>query len=1045
MEDDCRYRGYPAESTRLNHSGSFRWGTTPSKRSRINLDSTDDSLLEMSRFKNASKIECRIVTDVQSKGLASRIVKYHENESRLLNRSMSAHNLYSSRPGVFPLVTLKKTELPHRATTQQQTMTRIAPPDKSVFYGNTLSSLWRSNSVVGIQKSDEDISRENRPIIHPPPTENDMAPTRSVLDVLKEISRKRINSDDLDSMESSKKNRIGNDFLDAGVVTPSIISPSNASLATNCFKRQRDAISQCITDNSSCRIPDNNKSPEQIKKRICNYNNDIISSLSSSAKRKPNAGRRIRDLNQTVPVYLKPHESKKPDIGSPIETNVPRDKRFINLASMNADEDKTHDTIPQRSKSDGVGAGCASVQASVKPRLTLFNKNYEVHNDNSHKDIGNDDNSDENSECAGIHFVKPKKLISTGLKNPIIERTQKSKLALMLSGLKGELYPAEDCDEVDTSKPSEIKILNEPNKGSGPKSTNFAAKVDSTTNIGIVSIQKDSQANAPTVKDSSKPTEKTPEVSKISPLVGIKLTPQKNLPNENQTKISEMPKQTNAPVLGGFTGNSLTPTKSNANNTTVTETSTTSGKPSMPLQFGSLINPPNSESNVQPQPTPTGNFAFTPATTVASTSNVSKPAESNNSTNATVAANSGFLSNNCTSSSAFKFGPNPNTESKPKPQAAVSSTTTSPFTFGVSSNTSSTIVPATTPSATQFSFNSSSSIATKNNAFSFGAVPNKDNNLSFNTNSLANSNLQSASMTPSQELNFKQNSGATMTMATPAVFGSQNVTSNGQKAPLSTTNTPNVFSSPTVTSTEPNKQSSSIFGVSSDTNKTPSSLFATKTGSKESPFGSNVKALDPTTFTFGSTSTSSTDVGKSTSVDQNKPFTFASGANVSDKVNSSNIFGPSPSTTSAATPSTPGFSFGQNSGMGEKQNMSQTFNFGSNNSTSSTSNPTSNASVGGFSFSASTIKANPTSSSKPFSFGAPNANTNITQTYSNLFSAPVANSTLNTNVSFNFGSTPSVSTASTPNMANIFSVPPANAPTPGGDRPIRRATRRLHK
>lgn len=48
---------------------------------------------------------------------------------------------------------------------------------------------------MGLHRSDDDISSENKPIIHPPPTENDMAPTRSVLDVLKEISRKRINSD----------------------------------------------------------------------------------------------------------------------------------------------------------------------------------------------------------------------------------------------------------------------------------------------------------------------------------------------------------------------------------------------------------------------------------------------------------------------------------------------------------------------------------------------------------------------------------------------------------------------------------------------------------------------------------------------------------------------------------------------------------------------------------------------------------------------------------------------------------------------------------
>lgn len=115
---------------------SFRWGSSPickSSANLINLDSNaEDSIFEKTRIRNISKIDPRIVADVQSKGLASRIVKYHENESRL-NRSMSAHNLYS-KPGQFPLVTLKKTELPYRATKQNVSMTRIAPPGKQNIF-----------------------------------------------------------------------------------------------------------------------------------------------------------------------------------------------------------------------------------------------------------------------------------------------------------------------------------------------------------------------------------------------------------------------------------------------------------------------------------------------------------------------------------------------------------------------------------------------------------------------------------------------------------------------------------------------------------------------------------------------------------------------------------------------------------------------------------------------------------------------------------------------------------------------------------------------
>lgn len=154
-------QGIPvADSTHLNGSGyvlyftfffnfikliiflkkfiSFSWGTSMSPRHRSNssfclnnthsttVDGNNRSIAVSPKSKNVSKIDARIVADVQSKGLASRIVKYHESGTRL-NRSMSAHNLYS-KPGQFPVVTLKKTELPYRATKQELSMIRIPPP-----------------------------------------------------------------------------------------------------------------------------------------------------------------------------------------------------------------------------------------------------------------------------------------------------------------------------------------------------------------------------------------------------------------------------------------------------------------------------------------------------------------------------------------------------------------------------------------------------------------------------------------------------------------------------------------------------------------------------------------------------------------------------------------------------------------------------------------------------------------------------------------------------------------------------------------------------
>lgn len=169
-------------------------------------------------FRISQYIHFRVYTDVQSKGLASRIVKYHENSSKL-NRSMSVGNLYS-KPGQFPVVHLKKAEVqvnPRRtpslstvriappgkegvvivANAYMSSPLFISPPEKSLYQVSTRSSIFRTGSitpaVAGVGKLDERESRDNRPIV--PPAENDVNPTRSVLDALKEISRKRINSD----------------------------------------------------------------------------------------------------------------------------------------------------------------------------------------------------------------------------------------------------------------------------------------------------------------------------------------------------------------------------------------------------------------------------------------------------------------------------------------------------------------------------------------------------------------------------------------------------------------------------------------------------------------------------------------------------------------------------------------------------------------------------------------------------------------------------------------------------------------------------------
>ncbi|KAI9576083.1 mucin-5AC [Glossina fuscipes] len=637
-----------AESTRLNSnansqmSNSFPWGIcdiSPRKSKDKSTFAYSNStmgeykarnlLRESSRSQNnISKIDSRIFADVQSKGLASRIVKYHENESRL-NRNMSAYNLYI-KPGQFPVVNLNKSQLPLRATKQTVSMTYIAPPDKPAFHGNTISSLLRSSSVVGLHKSDEEISRENRPIIHPPPTENDMAPTRSVLEVLKEISRKRINNEDSTLNETNKKHceRSGNDTIDiASGGQP--LNQNQDSISTQSYKRQRDgSVNYCRTT-----IPGGPSSPEQVKKRLCSYNNDITSSLSSSMKRKLYDPKQYSEkLSRTSPTFADNCEIQKSkiqkqqgsfdvEINNRIKTASNDAKSVIPITPIPATPTtQDHDLNSMELQRNNLERSPSYRNTDIikdrkqlaenietnKPRLTLFNKTYE--NSNADNTLTNNADYD---DCVGIQFVKPKKTCSiSNIKNPIIERTQKSKLALMLCGLKGEIYQGHNAeDHIDSGKTdgeSEIKRVEESNDTMASSSANkdpvtsagaaesSSTAVNSLEATGTESIGATPHLIMPTsivtapvatsivtaaVTSPKKPTTTT------SPLVGIKLTPQSSNVSSNTPTAAiainvsdDVAKLPTIPRLGGFNFSSAL-NKATANITTTISTKPTFTSP----------------------------------------------------------------------------------------------------------------------------------------------------------------------------------------------------------------------------------------------------------------------------------------------------------------------------------------------------------------------------------------------------------------------------------------------------------------------------------
>ncbi|XP_037813714.1 nuclear pore complex protein DDB_G0274915 [Lucilia sericata] len=1083
-----------AESTHLNGS-SFSWGTSLSPKHRSNssicLNNThtpsacNNKSIVSPKSKNITKIDARIAADVQSKGLASRIVKYHESGTRL-NRSMSAHNLYS-KPGQFPAVTLKKTDLPYRATKQELSMIRIAPPEKSSFLGNTISSLLRSSSVMGLQQSkrNEDLSRENRPIIHPPPTENDMAPTRSVLDVLKEISRKRINSDDLEVDETSKKycNRAGNDSVDTGNNTSTI--PQHfltSSLSCQRYKRQRD----CITPHHSVQIPETRTSPEQAKKRVCNYNNDITSSLSSSIKCKPygNAKRvsASTNLNQTMPTNLESYEMQKAKMQryhDHSKTNNTRvDVRFENLENTLRKVDNTIKPItpipttpcgqdqnniggvpPMRTVSEPTynpdrTSQMNLIQAANKPRLTLFNKKYDddecTGTNESGTSIGeNTDDLNDLGECAGIPFVKPKKLSSiSGLRNPVIERTQKSKLALMLSGLRGELYQNSDGDELDSAKE---KLDIPDNHKVDTNSSAVISALKSTSTITTLTTVT-SSCNAGMTNTSSSLNFST-NTKTSSPLVGLKLSQPKvssanvgSTLSIDATKNLETNPKPNVPVLGGFsfgTSNTSSTPVVNAvlSNSTLKDPkaseasiSSISANNSNAFNFGqstqltsklSSASDSNNTNKLSANPQtstkdnliqfPAVSAAFTLATTKTSTAstvpsslsatsafsfgtNVTAPASTISTSTAAVAATS--FTSTVKPNNGFSFTA-PSTTSLPVTNASVA-----PIMFGASASSATSINSTTTTSA----------IATTTTSVpTFGAVTTSANlgGLTSTTSFAFNTSKQSSTIQP---ITVSSSSGV---VSAPTFNFGSNV--NSPSVPTFGTNT-NAVIKPQPTSSgfsfgsDPKNQNSSS-GAQNDlaaTSKQPdNNAFNSSSSTLFGSPGFNAPSSGPTPI-FGNATNSSeknvfnssnaTSIFGSSSV---KGATQTFGLNVDNKsaaLVTPSVFGGSSTNNSTPTP----FSFGSKPAIAQTTNSNNT-----------------NAASGGFSFSSAV-----SNSSEGGTFGFGSKTDGTTNTSSNTFGGT---STSVQNKNFTFGGAASSKPANPPSVfGGAVNKPTENTASPGG-------------
>ncbi|KFB45403.1 AGAP003983-PA-like protein [Anopheles sinensis] len=538
-----------AESTHIGNC-SFAWnGASPggqSKRRPTSPLQNNRSLFKSSgNLSSIGRSSLQVYADAQSPGLVNRLVRYYDaDQSTTMNRSQSLSSVYN-KPGQFPLVHLRKQELRYGANNAARrrgslSTIRIAAPERSFLQQSKRSSILRTGSmflsgvnnesasdslfggrggtVPGTSKTTASTTTtttttnnnnnnsagnasdaENRVIT--PCAELEATPTRSVLDALKEISRKRINSEELDADRIKKQCKELSELDAAGSGPPSstaAVAIGTHGMATKRSREQAGSPSSPSEGGVGLTLDRAGGGERQIlKKRFCTKNNDILSSLSSSTlivntpKRVPlpRVERRF-NMNQT-PGAITPGTSMRyamPTSSSTMLVGPTTPEKFSNMLL-----DSPSSTIRRKESSTSAGtkapattlpstlmttAGTAMAmmggeqrEQPTRPKITLFNRPYDATVKNTTTVVSSDGEEDEHGEGGGkVQFVKPKdkspqlsgissstnSIGGTSSRDPL-KKPSNSKLSVMLKCLNGDLdedYEGEEDDEVEVVRES---------------------------------------------------------------------------------------------------------------------------------------------------------------------------------------------------------------------------------------------------------------------------------------------------------------------------------------------------------------------------------------------------------------------------------------------------------------------------------------------------------------------------------------------------------------------------------------------------------------
>ncbi|XP_055544614.1 streptococcal hemagglutinin [Wyeomyia smithii] len=918
--------GSPIRQHQQQPMGVIKRKPTSPLQNRSGFARSNGNLTAVASTSALNRIDPLIYTDAQSRGLVTRLIKYHDKTQSPLNRSQSMNNLYT-KPGQFPVVHLKKTEIKYSPRRNNSvTSVRIAPPEKSVFQANTRSNILRAGSLLipaephlkmARTQGGKEIDAENRVIA--PTAELETAPTRSVLDALKEISRKRINNEELDADRIKKQCKELSEVDSGGGI---------GGVGT---KRTRELAGSAS--------PPSQGSLDQQKKRLCSKNNDISSSLSSS-------------LVMNTP-------KRAADTGPPRPGRLNIDQTFSTPAAPNLTAAETRETVKVPPVEVAPLPTVVSVRAEMlpppaqqqqkQPKLTLFNKKYDetVVRPAS---TDSEDQGDEDDELGTrISFIKPKDRSPILSSDKIaLKKVERSKLSLILSCLSDNLD-----SENEASSPPQNMVFAKDTVDAAPKVTEKKQEEVVVPKLSGISALINSPIKDPglgKIEPILKPTETVKSTEIPKPAGGFTLGSATATPAVGSQAVSKpvetsfafgTPTKAAEVSSGGFTfGTPSTPQKSDAppsynfsstvkDSTEVPTTSSTAVSTAPPVISSSNANATVATPNlISFSPAPVKPSAEKPGFTLQTTNSTITP----NQPAAVFGSGSGF--------SAFK-PPNPSVASV---SAAVTNTTTSDALPGAFGNSIS--------SATS----TASSTAFKSGSFSFEATPSKPSTTSasgFSFGGNATTNPPTAAVIPTAATTVSTNPafGSFRTTAAPTAitaptFGTSATASTfGSNPSVPTFGSNNAFGRFGANNSSTSTSTSNVFGASSTTT-------TAKTGTKPPTFGQS--SLD-SSFSFKANPVTTTVSVQPSNPQQNLNSSFSFGApgntnTTTTKQQPMNIFGSAIANNTnnknnstfgaiAATNPIPAGTFGaaSSASSGAPTNQSTPFGTGSNSNNSSSS------------------------------------------------------------------------------------------------------------